>query len=166
MPSKSSPSRTEFIVKGTGADAIADRLGSRGSVESVGGDSDLVLVRLRTATGNARDSWRQAQEAVGAKTTLQPVFVDADGQAQYPTGEVSVRFHKAVSKADLDRFAAKHDLRILRRNEFVPDQVVFEPVEDSRYLPDVIEELEASGETRMAWPNTIGTYRRKDSDTT
>jgi hypothetical protein len=165
VASKPSPSRTEFVVTGPARqrDRIVDRLGDLGSVEQVKGQSDFVLVRLRDAGQDPRKAWEHAQAALGEDTRIQPVLVDADGKPQYPTGEVSVRFRGPVSDDDLERFAAKHHLRVVRRNEFVPEQIVFEPVESARYLPDVIDELGASDAARLAWANTIAKYERSKS---
>jgi hypothetical protein len=163
VPSKLSPSATDYVVALTADEkrTIADRIGDRGSVEPVPGHKDLALVRLRKASADPREAWTQARRAIGDGTQIQPVLLDPEGQAQFPTGEVSVRFHRAVSDDDLDRFAAQHKLRVVRRNEFVPEQIVFEPVESARYLPDVVDELGASDDTRLAWANTIGKYERK-----
>jgi hypothetical protein len=139
---------------------IAAHVGDRASVEPIAGSSDLVLVRVPATRGSAREAWQRVNDQLAGGTSVQPVFLDADGRPQYPTGEVSVRFRSAVSDAELDRFAARHKLRVLRRNDFVPEQVVFAPVESSDYLPDVVDALEASAETRMAWPNTVAKYER------
>jgi hypothetical protein len=160
VAAKLSPSPTDFVVTGGRPDSIAARVGDRASVEPIAGSSDLVLVRLPAARGSAREAWQRVHDQLAGGTAVQPVFFDAEGQPQYPTGEVSVRFRSSVSDADLDRFAARHKLRVLRRNEFVPEQVVFAPIGESHYLPDVIAALESSAETRMAWPNTIGKYER------
>lgn len=163
MPSKLSPSATDYVISLEEGEprAIAERIGERGSVEPIKGRSDLALLRLRSASGDPRQAWEQVLDAIGDATDVQPVLLDQEGQPQYPTGEVSVRFHDAMSEDELARFAVHHKLRLVRRNEFVPEQVVFEPVEKSRYLPDVVDELDASDRTRLAWANTIARYERK-----
>ena len=163
MPSKLSPSATDYIVALTAGEpgTIADRIGDRGSVEPIPGRKDLARLRLRKSATDPREAWALARRAIGDGTRIQPVLLDPDGQEQFPTGEVSVRFHRAISDDDLDRFAARHKLRVVRRNEFVPEQIVFEPVEPARYLPDVVDELGASDDARLAWPNTIGKYERQ-----
>jgi hypothetical protein len=119
-----------------------------------------MLVRLRAGASDPRAAWKQAHEALGTDPAIQPVLLDADGKPQYPTGEVSVRFRERPSDAELERFAKAHALRFLRRNEFVPEQAVFEPVEKARYLPDLTEELDASTDVKLAWANTIAAYDR------
>jgi hypothetical protein len=162
VPAKLSPSRTEYVVSLTDLkpDSMADRLGARGSIERMKGRSDLGLIRLRDASGDPRKVWEQTQQALGGDAHIQPVLLDADGKPQYPTGEVSVRFRERRSDAELTHFASAHGLRLLRRNEFVPEQAVFEPVEKARYLPDLTEELDASKDVKLAWANTIAAYER------
>lgn len=164
VPAKLSPSRTEYVVSLTDRkpDSMADRLGARGSIERMKGRADLGLIRLRDASGDPRTAWEQTQKALGADASIQPVLLDADGKPQYPTGEVSVRFRERPSDPELERFANAHGLRFLRRNEFVPEQAVFEPVEKARYLPDLTDELDASKDVTLAWANTIAAYDRAD----
>jgi hypothetical protein len=162
VSTKLSPSATDYVVELTAEPrTIADRLGDRGSVEAIPGRTDLALLRLSKSSTDPREAWTQARRAIGDGAQVQPVLLDPEGQAQFPTGEVSVRFHRAISKDDLERFAARHKLRVVRRNEFVPEQIVFEPVERARYLPDVVDELGASDDTRLAWANTLAKYERK-----
>ena len=44
-----------------------------------------------------------------------------------PTGEITVRFRETPDEQQLQRFASGHKLRLLRQNEFVPQQAVFQP---------------------------------------
>jgi hypothetical protein len=87
-------------------------------------------------------------------------MLDPNGKPQYPTGEVSVRFRSVLADAELRAFATRHGLRLVRRNEFVPEQAVFEPLKKDQYLPDVIDEVSAADESRLAWANTIAAYQR------
>jgi hypothetical protein len=84
----------------------------------------------------------------------------ADGEA-YPTGEVSIRFAEPLAGDELDSFISKHGLQLLRRNEFVPEQVVAAPeAPNGTWLPDVVDKLNAEGVVAKAWPNTLARYRR------
>jgi len=77
------------------------------------------------------------------------------------TGEVSVRFHGAPSDAELAGFAAAHGLRLLRRNELVPQQAVFQPLgSDLRSIPAVIQRIEREGAARAVWANTLSAPQR------
>jgi hypothetical protein len=139
--------------------ALATRIGESGSVEPIGGESDLTLVKVADTAADAREAWQQVHEAVGGKD-IQPVMLDPNGKPQYPTGEVSVRFRTTLHDSELRDFAKRHGLRFLRRNEFVPEQAVFEPVEKNQYLPDIIEAVSAATETRLVWANTLSAYER------
>lgn len=91
----------------------------------------------------------------------QPFFVDDEGEPHYLTGEISVRFRAVPGDEDLHRFAAEHSLRLLRRNEFVPQQVVFKPLDASRsYLPDLVESIKREGLAKAVWANTLSRYQR------
>jgi hypothetical protein len=96
------------------------------------------------------------REALDAHAWAAP----AEGEA-YPTGEVSIRFAEPLAGEDLDSFISKHGLQLLRRNEFVPEQVVTAPQAPSgTWLPDVVDKLNAEGVVAKAWPNTLARYRR------
>jgi hypothetical protein len=74
------------------------------------------------------------------------------------TGEISVRFHRAPSDAELAGFAAAHGLRLLRRNELAPQQAVFQPLEsDPR---SAVQQIEREGAARAVWANTLSAPRR------
>jgi len=74
------------------------------------------------------------------------------------TGEVSVRFHASPSDAQLAGFAAEHGLRLVRRNELVPQQAVFEPLGSD--LRTVIQRIEREGAARAVWANTLSAPQR------
>jgi hypothetical protein len=74
------------------------------------------------------------------------------------TGEVSVRFHGAPSDAELAGFAAEHGLRLLRRNELVPQQAVFAPLGSD--LRSVVQRIEREGAARAVWANTLSAPHR------
>ena len=75
------------------------------------------------------------------------------------TGEITVRFDAPPSDAQLQQFAAAHDLVVQRRNEFVAEQVVFSP-RLSADLADIIDEVVRVPGVTRAWPNTRSEYRR------
>lgn len=77
------------------------------------------------------------------------------------TGEVSVRFHGAPSDSELAGFAAEHGLRLLRRNELVPQQAVFQPLQPlGNDLGSVIRRIEREGAARAVWANTLSAPQR------
>jgi hypothetical protein len=160
VPAKQHPSRSEYVVSLSDdeREALARRIGSRGSIETLKGSSNLTLIKLTEPSEDARQAWEQAHTAVGGAAQVQPVLLDPEGKPQYPTGEVSVRFRTALAEPELREFAERHRLRLLRRNEFAPEQAVFEPVEKDRYLPDLVDELSTASEARLAWANTMASY--------
>ncbi|HEV7786858.1 MAG TPA: hypothetical protein VGQ28_16045 [Thermoanaerobaculia bacterium] len=85
---------------------------------------------------------------------------DEAGEPVYLTGEISVRFTTSLEDEDLRRFTARYGLRLLRRNEFVREQAVFKPVDSSRSLPDLVQQIEREGTTKAVWANTLSRFHR------
>ncbi|HSS79452.1 MAG TPA: hypothetical protein VLV54_22215 [Thermoanaerobaculia bacterium] len=85
---------------------------------------------------------------------------DEANEPVYLTGEISVRFTTSPGDEDLRRFTARYGLRLLRRNEFVREQVVFEPVDASRSLYDLVQEIEREGAAKAVWANTLRRFHR------
>jgi hypothetical protein len=156
---RQSPSNHLFVVHAQDQTTIAQRLSTLGCVQPLAGAGALLLTL--SVSSDARSAWSRAREAIGSAGTVQPVLLNEDGGPHYPTGEVSVRFLEAPGEEELRRFAARHDLRLVRRNEFVPQQAVFQPLDRSgSYLPELVERLEREAGTRAAWANTLSQYRR------
>jgi hypothetical protein len=76
-----------------------------------------------------------------------------------PTGEITVRFRETPDEKQLQRFASGYGLRLLRRNEFVPQQAVFQPADRSD-LPALVRTIEGDGSTKAVWLNTLSRYTR------
>lgn len=76
-----------------------------------------------------------------------------------PTGEITVRFQEALDEKQLQRFASGYGLRLLRRNEFVPQQAVFQPADRSD-LRSLVRTIEGDGSTKAVWLNTLSRYTR------
>jgi len=77
-----------------------------------------------------------------------------------PTGEITVRFRETPDEKQLQRFASGYGLRLLRRNEFVPQQAVFQPADRSD-LPSLPRTIEGDGTTKAVWLNTLSRYTRE-----
>jgi hypothetical protein len=93
--------------------------------------------------------------------TAQPALVDETGAAHLPTGEISVRFHEAQPDERLQEFADEHGLRLRDRNEFVPQQAVFQPADlASSYIPRLVRELAQTEDTKAVWANTLIRFHR------
>jgi hypothetical protein len=76
------------------------------------------------------------------------------------TGEITVRFRDTPDEKQLQRFASGYGLRLLRRNDFVPQQAVFQPANRSD-LPALVRTIEGDGSTKAVWLNTLSRYTRE-----
>jgi hypothetical protein len=74
------------------------------------------------------------------------------------TGEISVRFYGAPSDADLAGFATEHGLLLLRRNDYVPSQAVFQPL--AANPEEIIGQIRREGAARAVWANTLSAPQR------
>jgi hypothetical protein len=156
------PSADLFVVRpGEGKrNSLDGRLAALGEAEELKGGEALVL-RVASSSTDAKAAWRRVHKSVGAAATIQPVLLDQEGEPHYPTGEISVRFHQTPSDQELQKFAAAHGLRLRGRNEFVPQQAVFQPSDPAKiYLPDLVDEIASATGTREVWANTLSHYRR------
>jgi hypothetical protein len=156
---RQAPSNHLFVVR-TGPEdrsSVSRRLATLGCIEPLEGTDALLL----SLPADREESWRQAQEIVGDAGSVQPVLVDEEGEAHYPTGEISIRFAEPLGDDELRRFAARHDLRLLRRNEFVPQQAVFQPLDGpATYLPELVKKIKRQGAAKAVWANTLSHYQR------
>lgn len=162
---KQSPSSRLFVVQVDPKDrsALSRRLAFLGRVQPLPG-SDFLLLHLSGSFEDTPATWRRLQEILGTAGTVQPVLLDEDGEPHYPTGEISVRFRQTPGAEELQRFANEHRLRLLRRNEFVPQQVVFEPIDSlAIFLPELIEQIETEGIVKAAWANTLSRFQKAQS---
>jgi hypothetical protein len=85
---------------------------------------------------------------------------DDVGQPVYLTGEISVRFYDSPGDEDLRRFTTRYGLRLLRRNELVAQQVVFKPLDTTRSLPELVQEIEREETAKAVWANTLRRFQR------
>jgi hypothetical protein len=85
---------------------------------------------------------------------------DDVGEPVYLTGEISVRFYDSPGDEDLRRFTTRYGLRLLRRNEFVAQQIVFKPLDTTRSLPELVQEIEREETTKAVWANTLRRFER------
>ena len=146
--------RARFVVKPRDGDlaALRERLGRDADVEPMA--DDLALV-----TADQTAPWQD----VGAEWVA-PVVVDETGRPSFPTGAIGVRFDEPLSDGGLQAFAGEHGLRLLRRNEYVPEQAVFAPVASgTTFLPDVVDRLCDDARVQTSWPVTTSAYERVDS---
>jgi hypothetical protein len=159
---KQTPSDRDFVVlvNPEEREAVTRQLGSLGSIRPLEGTESLLL-SVPESRGPAQEVWREAMETAKVSGTIQPVLLDEDGEPHYPTGEITVRFRETFDDERLQRFAVENGLRLLRRNKYVPQQAVFQPVDASRtYLPDLIRTIGQIGDAKTVWANTLSHYTR------
>lgn len=154
------PSADSLVVKGPEGGQVRGELEQLGTVEELRGP-DLLLVRLPRRSREPRRAWERVLERLQSAEWVAPVLLDEAREPHFPTGEISVRFQLELEQVELERFAAAHGLRLRRRNEFVPEQAVFAPLEPRRmYLPDTLASLRAADDVAEAWANTLSRYQR------
>jgi len=157
------PSANAFVVriKPKGRSAARERLAALGEIEEVEGGGGMLMLRVAGKSSDPKAAWKRALSLLRGAGSVQPVLLDEDGRPTFPTGEVTVRFKRELSDAELREFAAAKGLSFRRRNEFVREQAIFEPARPEKiYLPDVVEEIAEGEEIRRAWANTLARYTR------
>ena len=159
---KQAPSNHLFVVDAPRDRELAvQRLAPLGSVKPLEGNERLLLLSIPADSGEPETRWARAQELLGDLGTVQPVLLDEMGEAHFPTGEISVRFHEVPPDDRLQELAAEHGLRLRDRNEYVPQQAVFRPADPSAsYLPRLVQELAGTKDIKAVWANTLTRFRR------
>jgi hypothetical protein len=118
----------------------------------------MLLLQVRQKTPDSKATWELVRKKIGGEI-VHPVLLDESGYHQYPTGEISVRFQSNPSDTQLKRFAASHNLRLRSRNEFIPQQVIFELLKPGeRYIPELVEEIAGDKNVQYAWANTLSRF--------
>ena len=132
------------------------------AVEPLAGDFNALVVRFDGPVQTDDSALvREIRQAAGADATVLPVMEDPNGRPVFPTGRLTVRFKKPVEAESLRAFARKHGLDLVRRNEFQPQQAVFEPTELTvRSLTEAVDEASADDAVALAWPETKSAYDR------
>ena len=146
--------RPRFVVKARDGDiaALRERLGTDADVEPMSDGLALVTTGPTVSWQGTPAEW------------VAPVVVDESGRAGFPTGSIGARFRAAPSDDELQAFAGEHGVRLVRRNEYVPEQAVFAPVASgTTFLPDLVDRLRDDSRVQAAWPVTRSAYERVDS---
>jgi len=155
------PAADQFVLRlARPSEPLPEAIAKLGHVEAIGPGQQLYLVRAEPH-GASRQTWRALSHGLGGDAFAYPVLLDRDGAPHYPTGEVTVRFARTPTPAELDAFAKGQGLRLQRANEFAPQQFVLVPLDPGRdFLPDLVARLCAAPGVRSAWANTLSRYRR------
>jgi hypothetical protein len=161
---KQAPSDHLFVVDigPQERDQAVQRLAPLGSVKPLEGSERLLLLTIAPDSLDAEAAWSQARKLLGNLGSVHPVLLDELGEPHFPTGDISVRFHEVPPDERLQEFAVEHGLRLRDRNEYVPQQAVFRPVDSSAsYLPKLVQELAETRDTKAVWANTLTRFRRE-----
>lgn len=156
------PSEDLFVVHTKhDREKVQHKLKELGAVEDLKGSDNILLLHFRQKTPDAKAAWELVRKRLGEKEIVHPVLLDESGYHQYPTGEISVRFQSTLSDAQLKRFAASHGLRLHSRNEFMPQQAIFEPLKPGKkYIPELVREIAGANNIQLAWANTLSRFER------
>ncbi len=157
------PSADVVVISGSTLDALQLKLAGDPDLEleAVEGSPDMVVVRAAGEGPQPKATWARVQRAVGEDTVVAPVLTDEQGHTLFPTGTLQIRFDRAPSDTELERFAQAHGLKLLHRNKFQLAQASFairDPLHN--YLPDLVSTLEGELGVRRAWPETKSRYER------
>jgi hypothetical protein len=161
---KQAPSDHLFVVDigSQERDQAVQRLAPLGTVKPLEGSERLLLLTIAPGSLDAESAWSRGRELLGDLGSVHPVLLDELGEPHFPTGEISVRFHEVPPDDRLQEFAAEHGLRLRDRNEYVPQQAVFRPVDSSAsYLPKLVQELADTKDTKAVWANTLTRFQRE-----
>ena len=156
------PSNQLFVIDARrDRESAACRLAPLGNAQPIEQNENLLLLSIPANSGDPESRWARVQALLGELGTAQPALLDETGAAHLPTGEISVRFHEAQPEERLQEFAAEHGLRLRDRNEFVPQQAVFQPTDlASSYIPRLLQELAQTKDTKAVWANTLTRFSR------
>jgi hypothetical protein len=141
-----------------------DELSALGDIKPLG--KRLNLYRLFVTSQTEDDpklTWQQLREKLGPQFDIEPAFIDENGIISYPTGQIMVRFEKAMTDKELNEFAREWGLRVNSRNKYVANQVVFEKtaITFNQYLPDILDSIRHRSDcVQSAWPVTISKYMK------
>lgn len=143
-------------------DDLRARLSPQGhGVTLVDAAEPMALVTMKGASDDTRRNWETLRGMVPDGAAVAPMMVDDRGHELMPTGRIAVRFERAPERAELERFAAEHGLRLLARNKFQAAQATFAPQSSGGvFLPTIVEDLERSPLVSAAWLETISSYSR------
>jgi hypothetical protein len=160
---KQIPSAELFVVRPReDREEVERRLAPFGDVEEIKGSNELLLHHAaQSSSSDSKIAWQEARARLGMEGTIHPVLFDERGNPHYPTGEITVRFNNSLSDEQLEQFAETHHLRLRDRNEYVPEQAVFYPLEpEESYIPELLKEIAEEKNAKAVWANTLSRYER------
>jgi hypothetical protein len=126
------------------------------------GPSGLFVLYCPDQRTTPRQQWEKLVHDYGDLLKfVSPVMLDDKGQQMLPTGKIIVQFHTTPTLRDLKQFEERYDLHDAKVNEFANNQFSFDATDLRIYLPDLVAELQADGEIKLAAPETFAKYSRR-----
>ena len=108
-----------------------------------------------------RRAWQHVLDQNPELPWAAPVLVDESGRQLLPTGEITVRFVRPLTRADLEEFSQRYGLTVRSRNDLIPAQVVFLPANRREtYLPELADRLSEAPGVVVAFASTRSGYNR------
>jgi len=131
-------------------------------LESANGVKDVLVADGRT--GDPKTLVTTINSIVGSEALVAPVFSDDEGHKLLPTGHFQVRFKESPDDQELAKFGATHGIALIRRNKWSNRQAEFAvSPNDSRFLPDIAEDLSADTAVDAAWPDMWAAFQRESA---
>lgn len=165
MPSKFSASSTNFVVRApvvSESTTFRHQLEKFGTVETLPGHPDLLVLHLESAPAQSKKTWEQLRKTLGPGTEIFPVLLDDNGSPHYPLGTLTARFRQPLSDSALAELLEPLGLQVKSRNKYVPTQISLQALEPSQhFLPDVLNAVGQLGDKLVdVWPETLMHFRR------
>ena len=154
------PANDAAVVIGRLSEAAQSRLAAAGArAAPVPGVADASVVR--TKPGDPRALREKIRRAAGDEVLVVPVLIGEGGERFIPTGEIVVRFKRALDAGELAQFARRHEVGAGVRNKWSPRQAAFAVRgDDARFLPEIVARIAADAAVDAAWPDTRAHFRR------
>jgi hypothetical protein len=154
-----------LAVRWTGKtpDRVYRALDAFGRVEAIPAHRLLLLHPARGLDRDALDRHLASLHSRGLIEFATPVLRDPDSQlCQIVTDEITVRFRSpTLPRRFLDELSRRCGVRVARRNEFVPNQVVLKVDEPLGRQPlKIAADIDAADEVEFAAPNFISQIKR------
>jgi hypothetical protein len=154
------PARDTAVILGPLSEAAQSRLAAAGArAAPVPGVADAFVVRAKPS--HPRALREKIRRAVGDEVLVVPVLIGEGGERFIPTGEIVVRFKRALDSGELAQFARRHGLGAGVRNKWSPRQGAFAVHgDDARFLPEIVARIAADEAVDAAWPDTRAHFHR------
>jgi subtilisin-like proprotein convertase family protein len=119
----------------------------------------LVTMPPTRALADIRTS-RERLQADENVEFIAPVFTGPTSKLRLiPTGEITARFKPEVSKEQIAKFNAQHDVEIIEENDYVPNQYLLKANNPDKTL-EVANEYNSSNLTVFAEPNFLSEFEK------